>query len=186
MGLQAGGYALWYIMYPPILQHGGLCNIKEIINHLLQKFMLLKKLLGSYKLLIVSIVFIGCNDTLNKNVFIESFYVVNYIYSLEDRGKMLTFKGDRFIIHEFKRNKLMKAYVDSFVANNKGINPRSYSQYSMIFYKYSSITNNEHIKNNPRDLDRYSQENDMVYGYFFNGDTLHIQEYKNGKLIDPE
>jgi len=26
----------------------------------------------------------------------------------------------------------------------------------------------------------------MVYGYFFNGDTLHIQEYKNGKLIDPE
>jgi len=167
------------------LGHGGLCNIKEIINHLLQKYMLLKKLMGSYKLLIVSIVFIGCNDTLNKNVFIESFYVVNYIDSSDDRGKMLTFKGDRFIIHEFKRNKLMKAYVDSFVANNNGNNPQIYSQYNMTFYKYSSITNNKHIKYNPRDLDRYSQNNDKVYSYEFYNGILYFFEYKNGKIIFP-
>ena len=148
--------------------------------------MLLKKLMGSYKLLFVTFVLISCNDSINEKVFIESFYVINHIDSSEDRGKMLISKSDNFLIHEFKRNKLIKAYLDSFVAKNKGINPRSYSQYSMIFYKYSSITNNEHIKNNPRDLDRYSQENDRVYGYFFNGDRLHIQEYKNGELIDFE
>lgn len=86
------------------LELGGPYNIKEIINHLLHKFMLLKKLMVSYKLLFVTTVLISCNDSLNKKVFIESFYVVNYIDSSEDRGKMLTFKSDNFLIHEFKRN----------------------------------------------------------------------------------
>lgn len=132
--------------------------------------MLLKKLMGSYKLLFVTTVLISCNDSLNKKVVIESFYVVNYIDSSEDRGKMITFKSDNFLIHEFKRNELIKAYVDSFVEKSKGNNPQNYSQYNMTFYKYSSITNNKHIQNNSLDLNRYSQNSDKVYSYeFYNG-----------------
>lgn len=79
----------------------------------------------------------------------------------------------------------MKAYVDSFVEKSKGNNPQNYSQYNMTFYKYTSITNNKHIKNNSRDLDWYSQNNDKVYSFEFYNCKLSLFEYKNGKIIYP-
>lgn len=147
--------------------------------------MLLRKLKENYKLIFFLLGLSSCKNDLDKNLFIEQLYVPNSVYTIEDRGKTLSVKNDYFIIHGFKRNDFVKAYIDSFVTMHKKKETAIYRQYSIGFYKYSEYTNIEHLAKNPRDLARYSNENDLVYIYSYSENKLSFFEYKNGKRIYP-
>ncbi|WP_165585923.1 hypothetical protein, partial [Pedobacter nototheniae] len=57
----------------------------------------------------------------------------------------------------------------------------------ITFYKASDITNLSHLKENPRDLYRYSLDNDMIYEYWWSGHVfLGRTKFKNGEIIDPK
>lgn len=129
----------------------------------------------------------ACSHSKSKVSFV-SMSMFNYIDSTPDRGKPWKAKGDHFIIKGYKDNSETLRSIDSFVNNNKGKMPDDNTQYDMIFYKESSITNIGHLTANPRDLDRYSQNNDMIYDYNWtnNGKLFTRYKYKNGKIIEPE
>jgi hypothetical protein len=55
--------------------------------------------------------------------------------------------------------------IDSCAKALAGENIIKYSNLSIIFYKRSDVTNKAHLKENPRDIDRYSQDNDMIFIY---------------------
>ena len=148
--------------------------------------MLEKLLKAKFKVLLICILGLSCNNKLSNNVSIEKFTPISEIDSTIDRGKILYFKHENFIIHNFRRNNAMKKFVDEYVEKIKGNSPLKYNQYNILFYKHSSITNVKHLKSNPRDLYRYSQEHDAVYLYVFINNKKSFYEYKNGKMMNPE
>ncbi len=148
--------------------------------------MLLKKLRENYRLLFILFLLNSCNNKLDKNLFIEQLNVPDSVYTSEDRGDTLIYKNNIFIIHGFKRNEIMKAYIDSFVEKHKKKDAAFYTQYSLSFYKFSEYTNKEYLEKNPRDLVRISQDKDLVYNYIYFNNKLSFFEYENGKIIFPK
>ncbi len=61
-----------------------------------------------------------------------------------------------------------------------------YSEYFILFYKMTDVTNNENIKKNPRDLIRYSQSNDFLYQYKWYNSRFLSKEKINGSVFSPE
>ncbi|MFZ4672699.1 MAG: hypothetical protein ACOYLT_11895 [Flavobacterium sp.] len=141
---------------------------------------------GKYKYFLLMILFVSCNLKKTDNIVIEPFYVINRIdssihasFSIEPA---YIYKGDNFLIHDFIRGEQTKAYIDSFVEKIREKNfPPSYVTHSYTFYEYSSTTNNEYIKLNPKDLNT----DDIVYDYRFNKNgLLTFIEYKNGHIVN--
>ncbi len=101
------------------------------------------------------------------------------------KGKKVMHKTASFIISNWKEDKKSLHALDCFVISSIDSNIYSYGQYTMIFYKESDITNIRHLSENPRDLDRYSQDNDMIYNYiWFNGKLSMISEIKDGIVVN--
>ena len=87
----------------------------------------------------------------------------------------------------YRNNNKTELFIDSFV--NKHINPQllQYNNYMMYFYKESSKTNLVKIKENPRELDRYSAGHDLVYHYeWIDGKFEGRVKIKNGEQVEPE
>jgi hypothetical protein len=80
-------------------------------------------------------------------------------------GKMQFNRTVTYIINDYRDNKETLKAMDScakVVAKNEF---KGFTYFGVIFYKSSDITNVAHLKENPRDIDRYSQENDMLFYY---------------------
>lgn len=78
--------------------------------------------------------------------------------------------------------------VARFVRENIDSLKGKAEQLIMTFYTRSTITNKEHLSLNPRDIDRYSQDHDMVWAYSWhkgNNATFRFK-FKNGEIIDPK
>jgi hypothetical protein len=117
---------------------------------------------------------------------IRPFTVLNKIDTIHNEKGDAVYKFDCFLVTNFKDNKQSERLIDSFVTKNKAADFNSYTQYEMLFYKQSEITNPNHIKENPRDLDRYSQNNDWIYQYtWFNGGNFTRFKIRNGQIIEP-
>lgn len=55
----------------------------------------------------------------------------------------------------------------------------------MVFYKRSSVTTIENIIANPRIIDRYSQDNDLIFSYeWVHGKSFSKFKFKNGRLVN--
>lgn len=78
--------------------------------------------------------------------------------------------------------------VMNFIKGFKKNLSKNIDQWNISFYKESKITNTKNLLSNPRDLDRYSQENDLIYT--FSGDkvtdNIFRTKYKNGVTISPK
>lgn len=130
--------------------------------------------------------FINCTSSQSR-ISIEPLTMLNYIASVEDRGKMVVNKVNYYLIHGYEDTKKVKRYIDRFVNNNKDSNLEHYAYFSMIFYKASFETNTRNILSNPRVIDRYSQNHDLIYKYWWsNGRPRSTFKYKNGEVIDPK
>jgi hypothetical protein len=148
--------------------------------------MLQENSMGKFKYLLLMTLFVSCNLKKTDNIIIEPFYAINTIdssihasFSIEPA---YIYKGDNFLIHNFIRGEQTKAYIDSFVEKIREKNfPPSYVTHSYTFYEYSSTTNNEYIKLNPKSLNT----DDIVYNYRFNKNgLLTFFEYKNGHIVN--
>ena len=99
------------------------------------------------------------------NLEIALFRPACKVDTLISNEKTYIYKTDAYIVDGYKNTQLDEMKIDSFVCKAKDSYKNSYSYFIILLYKKSKITNNEYISNNPRDLDRYSQENDFLYDY---------------------
>lgn len=124
---------------------------------------------------------IHCSDS--NNITIVPLEVLNQIDTLNGR----TYKFDFFLVNGYVDNKRSRMVIDSFVVKHKGDYPLKFDQYDMTFYKYSEETNVKNIIANPRVIDRYSQQHDLIYGYsWINGKLVSRMKWKNGEVVDPK
>jgi len=96
-------------------------------------------------------------------------------------------KQECYIVENFIGDSTSIKSIDSFVDKNKDPLFNKYLNYHITIYKKSDQTNAESIKKNKRIIDRYSQEHDMIYDYFwFQGKFACRFKYKNGEIIEPQ
>ena len=77
--------------------------------------------------------------------------------------------------------------VDSFA--NQFLNTGKFSpnreEVRLWFYKETSKTNIESIRANPREVDRYSNEHDLVWGFTLQRNNfLRREKFKTGEVIE--
>jgi hypothetical protein len=102
-------------------------------------------------------------------------------------NKNLISKFEYFIISNYREGLAADSFVDSFAKKNRDVNFDKYDGYGMVFYKESKFTNEEYVAKNPRSIDRYSQDHDLVYSYDWDKKgVLYKAKYKNGVLIYPK
>lgn len=77
----------------------------------------------------------------------------------------------------------IKEYVRKSIDTIKG----KYDCITLAFYKKSDNTNEAHLKKFPKDLDRYSQRNDLLWQYtwYKNGNVLSGLKFSKGQIIYP-
>ncbi len=129
--------------------------------------------------------FFSCGTKKEKFQIIP-FYEANYIDSafIDGTGKPFS-KSDNYLVTGFDDFGLNTPQIDSFVCS-KLTEVDSilmiFSHYHISFFKKTSITNNEHMKDHERDLVRYSMDFDFIYSYQWNeGGFLgrYDKEYKH-------
>jgi hypothetical protein len=102
-------------------------------------------------------------------------------------GKERIYYYNFFLISNYRDNNLTRLKIDSFVVQHVSKNKYSpkTDEIRLSFYKETNKTNLEAIKRNPRELDRYSNQHDIVYYYAvkLNGSTVR-EKYKNGEVIE--
>lgn len=128
----------------------------------------------------------GCFSQSKSKVIFEKINIYNKVDTSYINDKMSTFYIEYYIISNYKDSKEIDSLVTDFVLKNNQNNFLRYDSYNMLFYKKSHISNKTHLEDSPRDLDRYSQDNDWVYDFSWRGKRKEyvISKYKNGKIVD--
>jgi len=103
-----------------------------------------------------------------------------------ENGKIIYHKSDHYIVEHFRGFKQSESAIDSFV-NTLGVQKfKKVSDYNIVFYKASDKTSLKNLSENPRDLVRYSQENDLILIYsWVKGKYLGKTRWKNGEIFSP-
>lgn len=127
----------------------------------------------------------GCGD--NKPVVIQQFYPFNKMTDTSyDNNQMRTLKEEYFLISNFKDNNSTILYIDSFVAKHVNADLIKFNTFRMYFFKESKLTNLIKIEENPRELDRYSNDHDLVFDYSWEeGKFQGRVRIKDGERIYP-
>jgi len=107
-------------------------------------------------------VFMACEQ---KPLEFEKLEQFSNIDTIKKDGKTILFKTDSYIVNNYRENLQSEKTVDSFAYKNKAIDMALYEGYSIIIYKSSGKTNLENLKNNPKDFDNYTFDNDQIYTY---------------------
>jgi hypothetical protein len=93
------------------------------------------------------------------------FEPVCYIDTVDYDGHRRTIKVISYLVEGFKDTAIHEAKLDSMVCSTRDTSWLKNDKCIIQIYKKSKITNNEHIKKNRKDLDRYSMDNDFLYAY---------------------
>jgi hypothetical protein len=111
--------------------------------------------------------------------------ILDYADTVKLGDLITTDKSNNFLVENFSDTKENEKYLDTFAFERKDKNFEEYTNYSIVFYKKSSITTIKNIKANPRIIDRYSQENDLIYKYvWIRGKFSNKYKYKNGIIVN--
>ncbi len=137
---------------------------------------------------LISIFFaLNCKDKYipyTKGDIFEIFTFSNEFKGVKTYDGMYLYKLRTFIIKNF--HDYNDSLIQSFVEEKYAEIDTLYSKIIIIFYKESKYTNVKNLEKNPRDLDRYSQKNDIVYlferGAFWNSKITRIK-YKGTEII---
>lgn len=103
------------------------------------------------------------------------------------RGKEMIYFNGFFLVSNYKDSKKIALQLDSFVQayTSKKNYPQSTEEIRFYFYKETSKTNLIEIERNPREVDRYSNEHDLIYYYAVKLNKEMVREkYKNGEIIE--
>ena len=100
-----------------------------------------------------------------ENFAIEPFYVINKPNKCDTSNYGNIFYDDYYIVTGYKKSKNQINTLDSFACELlKGVDYK-FVERNIHFYSKSNITNNAYILENPRELVRYSYENDFEFKY---------------------
>jgi hypothetical protein len=92
-----------------------------------------------------------------------------------------TYKIVSYLADGYYNSAAHEAKIDSFVCSIQDSTWSAYDQCIIQIYQKSKYTNNEYIAKNPRDLDRYSQDNDFLYRYVWANGIFYSKIYLKGK-----
>lgn len=130
---------------------------------------------------VIITLFCSCKND-GEEIEIIPFTLLNEEKTSVDRGDTLYFKSEYFLIRNYHDGNDLDTMLQKFVDSHIDSTIKKYTQYDIVFYKESEITNEAHLKQRPRDLDRYSQQHDLLFDYCWrNGSFSRRYEYKNGQ-----
>lgn len=111
--------------------------------------------------------FLAIKDTIKTD---SSLYINSFRYFIIKEKNLKKLKDSAFL-----------PFVDTM--NRNGI-----TQAGFLFYKESNKTNAQNLKENRKDLDRYSQQNDLLFEYLWvsNQKKWLIFKYKDGQILIPD
>ena len=123
----------------------------------------------------------------NKPIIIQQFYPFNKMTDTSySNNEIRTSKEDYFLVSNFKDNNSTIIYIDSFVGRHINKRLLEYNTYRMYFYKESRATNLIKIAENPRELDRYSRDHDLIFKYDWDDGKFRGRiKIKNGEQVEP-
>ena len=130
-------------------------------------------------LFIYVLAFNGCKAGRVKPIFTQLGKEENVITDVENKTTAGTIS---IIVENYRDNEYCIKHIDSMAFKAAyGKN----GEYLVQFYKFSKITNVNHLLNYPKDLYRYSNNNDHIFSYYWSdGNFLIKQKIKNGKLVE--
>lgn len=109
----------------------------------------------------------------------------NAVDTLINKDKISYHKKENFIVEHYSENEMNEKAIDSVGMNPRDSNYKSIQDLQIVFYKSSSKTNLKNLKDNPRDIVRYSQDHDLIYIYYHSsGKFLFKQKWHNGEILD--
>jgi hypothetical protein len=94
-----------------------------------------------------------------------------------------------YIIHKNGNHRAVDSLISKFFFKKiKDSTIGKYDQISFTFYKESKFTNANNLIKNPRDLDRYSQQRDLIWMYYWykRSNKIIAYKFKNGKITFPK
>jgi hypothetical protein len=137
------------------------------------------------------IVFIGILTTVTSCMRKSKMEIVQFntytkeADSLISLNKMRVYYNYFFLVKNYSDKTESNASIDSF-----SLRFLKYGKYSpnreeirIWFYKETSKTNIEAIRANPREVDRYSNEHDLIWCYtLFRNNFIKKDKFKNGEV----
>ncbi len=137
------------------------------------------------RFLLFVILFSGCFQ--RKPIEILEFTTRTHeIDSVRSENGFRLFYNYFFLVKNFERTKSVEGQIDSFA--REIFTQRSFAndmeRVQLFFYKESNKTNIAEIIKNPNEVDRYSNQHDLVYSIISRADgTVTKEEIKNGVVI---
>jgi adenine specific DNA methylase Mod len=115
----------------------------------------------------------GCFSCKREKISFTPLTQYENIDTAYSNNTIYTSKWLYYIINNYNDSDETLKAMDSCVNVVVGANPEKFRNFTIVFYKASDITNVQHLKDNPSDIDRYSQDNDMMFSY----------KWENGKFM---
>lgn len=109
------------------------------------------------------------------------------VYTDTSLGKEMTYFNSFFLISNYRDSKEVTMQLDSFVTTYilKNKYPETTEKIRLYFYKETSKTNLVAIEQNPREIDRYSNDHDLVFYYAVKSNLeVERKKYKNGEVVE--
>lgn len=102
-------------------------------------------------------------------------------------NKMRVIYNYFFLVRNYSSKKEVVSVIDSFANNffKTGKFSPNREEVRVYFYKQTSKTNIESIKANPREVDRYSNQHDLVWSYTLQRNNfIKIEKIKDGDVVE--
>lgn len=128
----------------------------------------------------------GCRPQ-EKPEIIEFTTYTKSVDSSISLNKMRVYYNFFFLVKNFSANKEVISTIDSFATNllrTSHFSPNR-EEVRLWLYKETSKTNIESIRANPREVDRYSNQHDLVLGYtLLRDDFINKKNFENGEVVE--
>jgi hypothetical protein len=137
-------------------------------------------------LYIVIVLAIGCK--VEKKMTVSKFYPFKKLSDTSvSLNQVLISKEGYFLIHGYSFGAKTDKFIDSFIRRDIDTSDLKCTTYYAHFFKETSQTNLQKIKENPRIIDRYSFDHDLVYVYLWeSGKFISVEKFLNGKKLGPK
>lgn len=118
--------------------------------------------------IMISISIIACQRKKLEFQKLEQFSKTD---TTSENGKSSYLKQDIYIVKNYDDNLKNERTVDSFAYRSRAKDLANYSYYTIVVYKHSDATDIDNLKTNPKDFERVSFLNDMIYIYTWSNGT---------------
>jgi hypothetical protein len=144
---------------------------------------IMKTLLLIYSILIIAL---SCRQPAKPQIVQFTTYTKE-VDSSVSLNKMRVIYNYFFLVRNYSSKKEVISVIDSFANNflETGKFSPNREEVRIFFYKETSNTNIESIQANPREVDRYSNEHDLVWCFTLKRNNfLKKEKIKEGEVIE--